>query len=180
MIRRPPRSTRTDTLFPYTPLFRSCFGTPDARKGGGTKRSGGATAQRPQTTGAPSFTSAAARQCAVDLRQAGVKFTPLPNEDHGGGCSSIDSVKLLDIGTPVTNLGPMTCPLARNFAAWVEYAVRAAARIYFHTEVVKVETYGTYSCRNIYGGSSGRLARHGTSKPVDEAVFVLAGRRRVT
>src|SRR3546814_9259565 len=26
MIRRPPRSTRTDTLFPYTTLFRSCHG----------------------------------------------------------------------------------------------------------------------------------------------------------
>src|SRR3546814_10067790 len=26
MIRRPPRSTRTDTLFPYTPLFRSVEG----------------------------------------------------------------------------------------------------------------------------------------------------------
>src|SRR3546814_10878623 len=26
MIRRPPRSTRTDTLFPYTTLFRSAFG----------------------------------------------------------------------------------------------------------------------------------------------------------
>src|SRR3546814_19491819 len=26
MIRRPPRSTRTDTLFPYTTLFRSSFG----------------------------------------------------------------------------------------------------------------------------------------------------------
>src|SRR3546814_6022642 len=26
MIRRPPRSTRTDTLFPYTTLFRSVFG----------------------------------------------------------------------------------------------------------------------------------------------------------
>src|SRR3546814_9956870 len=26
MIRRPPRSTRTDTLFPYTTLFRSCTG----------------------------------------------------------------------------------------------------------------------------------------------------------
>src|SRR3546814_5799476 len=25
MIRRPPRSTRTDTLFPYTTLFRSFF-----------------------------------------------------------------------------------------------------------------------------------------------------------
>src|SRR3546814_10633536 len=27
MIRRPPRSTRTDTLFPYTTLFRSRAGT---------------------------------------------------------------------------------------------------------------------------------------------------------
>src|SRR3546814_2147770 len=36
MIRLPPRSTRTDTLFPYTPLFRSpartkLFRTPDFR-----------------------------------------------------------------------------------------------------------------------------------------------------
>src|SRR3546814_1024923 len=30
MIRRPPRSTRTDTLFPYTTLFRSAF---DRREG---------------------------------------------------------------------------------------------------------------------------------------------------
>src|SRR3546814_5066177 len=28
MIRRPPRSTRTDTLFPYTTLFRSTVVTP--------------------------------------------------------------------------------------------------------------------------------------------------------
>src|SRR3546814_1987383 len=27
MIRRPPRSTRTDTLFPYTTLLRSCSAT---------------------------------------------------------------------------------------------------------------------------------------------------------
>src|SRR3546814_10074935 len=31
MIRRPPRSTRTDTLFPYTTLFRSELGEVDAR-----------------------------------------------------------------------------------------------------------------------------------------------------
>src|SRR3546814_8136859 len=37
MIRRPPRSTRTDTLFPYTTLFRSvpaaAAGPPSARPG---------------------------------------------------------------------------------------------------------------------------------------------------
>src|SRR3546814_9243057 len=31
MIRRPPRSTRTDTLFPYTTLFRSVAGGLDRR-----------------------------------------------------------------------------------------------------------------------------------------------------
>src|SRR3546814_18953263 len=33
MIRRPPRSTRTDTLFPYTTLFRSARDRGDARRG---------------------------------------------------------------------------------------------------------------------------------------------------
>src|SRR3546814_18898280 len=43
MIRRPPRSTRTDTLFPYTTLFRSVptgpigQARPLARLGGGCK-----------------------------------------------------------------------------------------------------------------------------------------------
>src|SRR3546814_12349841 len=39
MIRRPPRSTRTDTLFPYTTLFRS------------DRRPAGWTPQRPAGTG---------------------------------------------------------------------------------------------------------------------------------
>src|SRR3546814_15312368 len=34
MIRRPPRSTRTDTLFPYTTLFRSDHDHPAAAYGG--------------------------------------------------------------------------------------------------------------------------------------------------
>src|SRR3546814_8086765 len=37
MIRRPPRSTRTDTLFPYTTLFRS-IDRPTARRGAAPAR----------------------------------------------------------------------------------------------------------------------------------------------
>src|SRR3546814_15757339 len=33
MIRRPPRSTRSDTLFPYTTLFRSRLPRAEARRG---------------------------------------------------------------------------------------------------------------------------------------------------
>src|SRR3546814_5864478 len=35
MLRRPPRSTRTDTLFPYTTLFRSLFRAKSLVQGGG-------------------------------------------------------------------------------------------------------------------------------------------------
>src|SRR3546814_9502600 len=39
MIRRPPRSTRTDTLFPYTTLFRAVTGAGEViRCGGATSK----------------------------------------------------------------------------------------------------------------------------------------------
>src|SRR3546814_7092178 len=44
MIRRPPRSTRTDTLFPYTTLFRSCR---QGRRRGRRQHLGGAAEGRP-------------------------------------------------------------------------------------------------------------------------------------
>src|SRR3546814_4924489 len=37
MIRRPPRSTRTDTLFPYTTLFRSHTHAPEQQHGAVTR-----------------------------------------------------------------------------------------------------------------------------------------------
>src|SRR3546814_3456531 len=53
MIRRPPRSTRTDTLFPYTTLFRSPDTTAQASGGRGL----------PETSqGRPSHPSPANRQ----------------------------------------------------------------------------------------------------------------------
>src|SRR3546814_19040573 len=63
MIRRPPGSTRTDTLFPYTTLFRSVLwrrirvGDTGRACGDGTFRVGHRCAQRqrvqPQGTGVP-------------------------------------------------------------------------------------------------------------------------------
>src|SRR3546814_16653506 len=52
MIRRPPRSTRTDTLFPYTTLFRSVAGgrgdgaRPAGASGRGAAGAGGAWPRR--------------------------------------------------------------------------------------------------------------------------------------
>lgn len=147
---------------------------------GGADRPTQQPAAKPRIAAMPSFTSPEARQCVADLGKGGARFIPLANQDFGGGCSAIDSVKLLDIGTPVSNLDAMTCPLARNFAAWVEFAVRPAARKYLGSEVVRVETFGTYSCRNIYGGRSGRLSQHASANAIDVSAFVLKDGRQIT
>ncbi len=119
------------------------------------------------------------RDCMAQLAQAGVRFTPLPDQDFGGGCNARGSLRLNDIGTPTTNLGPMTCGLARNFVAWVRFAVKPAGQRVFGQDVVRVETFGTYSCRNIYGGRSGRLSQHASANAIDVSAFVLADGRRI-
>ena len=107
-----------------------------------------------------------------------VRFDLLPDRNYGGGCSALNSVKLLDIGVPATNLGAMTCALASNFAAWSRYAVQPAARLIFGTEIARIDTFGTYNCRPIAG--SGKLSEHAHSNAVDVSAFVLADGRRIT
>src|SRR3546814_20903231 len=89
MIRRPPRSTRTDTLFPYTTLFRSTefLSSPRVRRRGA--RAEGAA--RP-SGGGQGF-SAARRRLRGKLRrippEQHARHLPRPPPD--GRCPSLSS-----------------------------------------------------------------------------------------
>ena len=124
--------------------------------------------------------NAALLQCEADLRREGVGFRSLPDRSFAGGCSAVGTVQLLEIGTPVTNLGAMTCPLARAFARWSREAVQPAAARRLNGRVTRIESFGTYSCRPVNGQPGARLSEHGLSNAVDVAAFVLADGRRVT
>jgi hypothetical protein len=104
----------------------------------------------------------------------------LPDRTFPGGCSALGAVQLLEIGTPVTNLGAMTCPLARTFARWAREAVQPAATQWLKSRVVRIESFGTYSCRPVNGQPGNRLSEHGSANAVDVAAFVFADGRRVT
>ncbi|MEC3950562.1 extensin-like domain-containing protein [Sphingobium sp. HWE2-09] len=127
---------------------------------------------------APAQPAMETRQCFARLESQAVAFTPLPDRNFGGGCSAVNSVKLLDIGVPATNLGAMTCNLAANFAAWARYGVQPAARLVLGAEIEKIETFGTYNCRPIAG--SGRLSEHAHSNAIDVSAFVLSDGRRIS
>jgi len=122
----------------------------------------------------------ATKQCLADLSREDVAFRSLPDQSFGGGCSALGSVQLLDIGTPVTNLKAMTCPLARQFARWTRDALQPAARAWLGTSVVRIESFGTYSCRPVNGQAGARLSEHGRANAVDVGAFVLGDGRRIT
>ena len=126
------------------------------------------------------MTSQYARQCMAGLKSKSVRFAGLPSKSFDGGCRMIDTIKLMDFGTPTTNLGAMTCPLASSFTDWARYAVAPAAKQYLGSEVVKIETMGTFNCRAVNGSRSGKLSEHAFANAVDVSAFVLRDGRRVS
>ena len=128
----------------------------------------------------PVMPNANTQACFGQLQQAGIAFTALPDRDFGGGCTAMNSVRLDDIGTPTSNLGPMTCTLAEKFAGWVRFAVKPAARQVYGEDIVRVETMGTYACRSVVGNRpTTRLSQHAHANAVDVSAFILADGRRV-
>ena len=137
--------------------------------------------EKPQSPrSSENMTSQYARQCMAGLKSKSVRFAGLPNKSFDGGCRMIDTVKLMDFGTPTTNLGAMTCPLASSFTDWARYAVAPAAKQYLGSEVVKIETMGTFNCRVVNGSRSGKLSEHAFANAVDVSAFVLRDGRRVS
>lgn len=122
----------------------------------------------------------ALRQCVARLDRTVARYALLPDREFGGGCSAVGSVQLRDIGTPVTNLGAMTCALADTFTAWVQSDLQAPAMRILGSRIARVETMGTYSCRNINGAASGRRSEHALANAVDIGAFVLADGRRIS
>lgn len=118
------------------------------------------------------------RLCAGKLAQLGARYTPLPDKSYGGGCTAYGALQLDRIIVPTVGIGPMTCPVAENFTAWARYGVAPAARIILGSELVRIDTFGTYSCRTIAG--SGRLSEHARANAIDIAAFLLADGRRIS
>ena len=81
-------------------------------------------------------------------------------------------------GFALSNLGPVACPLANTFAGWARYGVDRAARQLLGSPLERIETMGSYSCRNVAG--TGRLSAHARAEAIDIGAFVLADGRRIS
>ena len=89
-------------------------------------------------------------------------------------------------GGAATPLAPadvvMQCPLAVRYVIWDRQVLQPAARDILGSAPARVENYGTYSCRRIYGSQdvSERPSEHARANALDVAGVTLADGRTVT
>jgi hypothetical protein len=120
-------------------------------------------------------------QCHADLFRLGVRFSALADHDYGGGCALRGTVQLVDVGVPVGGLGPVRCGEARALAGWIRNAAAPAAYQMLGSELARVDTFGSYACRNVRGTArTDRRSGHALADAVDVGGFVLKDGRRIT
>ncbi|WP_421853522.1 extensin family protein [Novosphingobium sp.] len=172
MVRRPTSKLAAMLSLALPVLLAGCVGAPEPA--------------RSPVRNATAWTPPAApegRMCLANLSRNYASFTPLPDQYYGAGCSAIGAVRLASLRSDegmlqVSNLGPITCPLANTLSGWARFGVDRAARSILGSPLVRIETMGSYSCRTIAGTS--RLSAHASANAVDVSGFVLADGRRIT
>jgi len=116
-------------------------------------------------------------RCAQLLRGVDVQFSQLPPlREHE--CGAPAPIELVSVGrAPQVTFSPpvtVTCDLAAALAHWVKADVQPLARKYLKSEVVRIDTMSSYSCRTAYSRKNSKLSEHGKANAVDLRSFATA------
>jgi len=115
--------------------------------------------------------------CPSRLRSLGVQFDLVADELRGQ-CPITGVVRISNL--PALTVSPttseLTCDMAERFVSWVRTVAKPAARRWFGQELVGIEHYSAYSCRN---RARGKISEHGFANALDIANFRLADGSRI-
>jgi hypothetical protein len=115
------------------------------------------------------------------LEEAGIVFERLP-ATGSGTCLADQRTEIRrwpaePDATLVSSVAP-TCAVGAGLLLWQRDVVQPMAMRHLGRSVERIEHFGSYSCRNIRGGSS--PSEHSTGNAIDISAFILSDGRRVT
>lgn len=129
--------------------------------------------------------SADLQQCMAQLTAARVTFRPAPDRSTTATCGLSSGGALgPDLGT-IARMAPgdveMTCRTALALSIWRRQSLEPAARDILGSDVVQIDHFGAYACRNVNnGGVSGRVSAHSQAAALDFSGVRLRDGRRIT
>ena len=117
--------------------------------------------------------------CAAVLDRSEIAYDRLEPAGEGA-CRRADRIAL----TETVGFSPArpdaTCAVQAAMALWVRQSLQPAAEEQLGSPVARIEHYGTFSCRRLYGADEGAWSEHATANAIDLAAFVLEDGRRVS
>jgi hypothetical protein len=117
-------------------------------------------------------------ECRAVLDRSQIAFTMLPPTGEGA-CARPDRIVLPDLHLR-PDRPPTTCAVAAGLSLWIEREVKPAARDLLGSNLTRIEHFGAYSCRRLYGRGSGPWSEHATGNAIDIASFTLADGTRIS
>ena len=122
--------------------------------------------------------------CRAALDRVGIAYRPLPSRVEPEACAVENGIAWATGGTRESRYAPaapvLACPLAAGLALWEWNIVQPAAVALLGSPVVRIDHFGSFACRRIYGRASGAWSQHSRARAIDIAGFDLADGRRIT
>lgn len=120
------------------------------------------------------------QQCIDFLDESDIEYTRLDDGDPEEACGFRNAVTLDQSDFPYSATLSMSCPLTSGLAIWERQSLGPIAEEFFGEVPVEIRTFGSYSCRRIYGRQTGRYSEHATGNAVDIEGFLFADGRTIT
>ena len=120
-------------------------------------------------------------QCRTLLRAASVTARTAPPRSAGPDCGYADGVRL-----PVGHVGyapgdlVTACPVAAAMLLLEQRVIQPTAMRHFGTTVSRIDHFGSYSCRRLYGRDEGPYSEHATADAIDISGFHLTNGEQVS
>lgn len=116
--------------------------------------------------------------CIAALSETSMRFRALPDRATADGCGFRNAVSITASSVSLGGALTLSCPAAVSLALWERHALQPAAERWLGRRVTRLEHFGSYACRNVYGREGAARSEHATANALDVAGFVLDDGRR--
>lgn len=116
--------------------------------------------------------------CRAVLERSEVAFDVL--EPAGEGDCARPDRTIVTAHPLAPDQPPTTCAVAAAMELWLERSVKPTAVDMLGSPLARIEHFGAYSCRRLYGRGEGQWSEHARGNAIDVGAFVLADGRRIS
>jgi hypothetical protein len=110
--------------------------------------------------------------CFAALDGSMLEYRRLPDRPLRNGCGVAARTQIVRSHVAYSSGFESPCALAAALY-WYEQRLDALAELHLPARITRIEHFGTYACRNIYGRAEDRRSAHATAEAIDVAGFRL-------